>query len=67
MSVLPALLRHQEAMSDIAWRDDMIRELREALKFYADEKNHHRKWPCQSLVDVDSGKTARDALGEKKR
>jgi hypothetical protein len=39
MSVLPALLR-QEAMSDIAWRDEMIRELREALKFYADEKNY---------------------------
>jgi hypothetical protein len=36
--------------------------LREVLKFYADEKNHHRKWPCQSLVDVDRGKTARDAL-----
>lgn len=31
--------------SDVEWRDDMIRELRAALKFYADEKNYRRlRW-----------------------
>jgi hypothetical protein len=25
---------------DVKWRDEMIRELREALKFYADEKHY---------------------------
>jgi hypothetical protein len=54
-------------------RDEMIRELREALKFYADEKNYQQRgfWaggdPDASPVESDNGKIARDALGEKKR
>ena len=50
--------------SDVKWREDMIRELREALKFYADTKNYHG---YESGVLVDNGTIARAALGEKKR
>jgi hypothetical protein len=28
---------------DVKWRDQMIRDLREALKFYADEKNYQQR------------------------
>ncbi len=45
--------------SDIEWRDQMIRELREALKFYADTKNYHG---FDTGVLVDNGKIAREAL-----
>ena len=31
------------SFSDVAWRDEMIRELREALKFYADAKNYQQR------------------------
>jgi hypothetical protein len=55
--------------SDIEWRDQMIRELREALKFYADEKNYQQRgWqgdPDKSPVDSDNGKIARAALEKK--
>jgi hypothetical protein len=45
-------------------RDQMIRELREALKFYADEKNYdHGR---ASLVSSDRGKIARQALEPKR-
>jgi hypothetical protein len=47
-----------QVADEIMWREDMIRELREALKFYANAD--------RSLVDLDNGKIARDAL-EKKR
>jgi hypothetical protein len=53
--------------SDIAQRDEMIREVSYAmlaLKFYADTKNYHG---YESGVLVDNGKIARAALGEKKR
>ena len=38
--------------------------MREALKFYADEKNHlpHEYWHDSSPVDIDNGKIARAAL-----
>ena len=53
--------------SDVKWREDMIRELREALKFYADEKHYQQRgfWqgdPDASLVDSDNGTIARAAL-----
>jgi hypothetical protein len=64
----------EEAMSvwaDVKSRDEMIRELREALKFYADERNYHSRGGVEdvqnSVVDSDNGTIARDALGEKKR
>jgi hypothetical protein len=60
-----------KADPDLAWRDEMIRELREALKFYADERNYHSRGGVEdvqnSVVDSDNGTIARDALGEKKR
>jgi hypothetical protein len=43
--------------SDVKWREDMIRDLREALKFYANAD--------RTLVDLDNGKVARDALEKK--
>jgi len=42
--------------------DDTVLALREALKFYADEKNYQRPGWHQSSVDVDGGKRAREAL-----
>jgi len=51
---------------DVAMKDQMIRELREALKFYADTKNYQQRgWqgdPIPSLVDSDMGTIARAAL-----
>jgi hypothetical protein len=54
-------------ITDVARRDDMIRDLRKALKFYADEKNYlpHEVYPDQSVVDSDNGKIARKALETK--
>jgi hypothetical protein len=44
--------------------------LREALRFYADEKNYHQRgWqgdPDPSKVDSDSGKIARAALARER-
>jgi hypothetical protein len=54
-----------QVADEITWRDDMIRSLREALKFYADETNYlKRGWggPDPSPVDSDNGKIARAAL-----
>ncbi len=46
--------------------DATIRDLRKALKFYADTKNYQQSgWqgdPDPSLVDSDNGKIARAAL-----
>jgi len=54
---------------DVKRRDDMIRDLREALKFYADKRNYHRcLWYGElgpSLLDDDNGKKAREALAGK--
>jgi hypothetical protein len=54
------------SLADIAWRDEMIRELREALKFYAAETNYQQRgWqgdPDRSVVDSDNGRRARLAL-----
>ena len=47
---------------DVKWRDEMTRELREALKFYADTRNYHG---FETGVLVDNGKIAREALEKK--
>jgi hypothetical protein len=43
-------------------------QMREALKFYADENNYlpHEFYPDSSPVDIDSGKIARAALEPKR-
>jgi hypothetical protein len=56
--------------ADLEWRDDMIRGLREALKFYADERNYHSRSGFEdrqnSVVDCDRGDIARAALEGKR-
>jgi hypothetical protein len=60
-----------QVADEIMWRDEMIRELREALKFYADPKNYQRSgWQGDqdpSLVESDHGKIARAAIVGVKR
>jgi len=66
--MMPPLIERPSGFgfADIQWRDDMIRSLREALKFYADERNYQRcMWYGElgpSLLDGDNGKIARAAL-----
>jgi hypothetical protein len=64
----PTILRdlYSVHIADVAWRDDMIRDLINALKFYAAESNYQQRgWqgdPDKSLVDSDNGRRARIAL-----
>jgi len=46
--------------------DDVVLALREALKFYADEKNHRGYGWQRSPVETDGGKIAREALEPKR-
>jgi hypothetical protein len=68
MTLVDRLLAIQAEAEDVAWRDDMIRGLREALKFYADEENYlpDEHYPDNSPVDIDFGKIARAALEQKR-
>ena len=50
---------------NVSLKDQMMRELREALKFYADTDNYQPEGvatPDPSPIDSDNGKKARAAL-----